>query len=200
MSRPGTSHPAVAPASRVSGTSHAALAPASRAAAQVGVWTRRDAVRMYGESRVRAQLLARRWTTPLPHVLVTHNGPLTKQRLWVALLGAPPGALLHGLSAAARDGLRGLAPDGLTLVIPLARPASRRRPSSISPPTGASRSGGRECWASKTSVHSPCRRVPECREASSTRPARRFRPFARASSSWPLFNRDWSPRWRCGTR
>jgi hypothetical protein len=101
------------------GTSHPALAPASRAAARVGVWTRRDAVRVSGEAQVRAQLEARRWTTPLPHVVVTHNGPLTdEQRLWVALLGAPPGALLHGLSAAVQDGLRGLTPDGLTLVIP----------------------------------------------------------------------------------
>jgi hypothetical protein len=55
----------------------------------------------------------------VPHVVVTHNGPLTdEQRLWVALLGAPPGALLHGPSAAVQDGLRGLTPDGLTLVIP----------------------------------------------------------------------------------
>lgn len=92
MSGPGTSHPAAVP-------------PASRAAAEVGVWTRRDAVRVSGEPYVRAQLMARRWTMPLPHVVVTHNGPLTEeQRMWVALLGAPPGAMLHGLSAAVSDG------------------------------------------------------------------------------------------------
>jgi hypothetical protein len=38
--------------------------------------------------------------------------------MWVALLGAPPGALLHGLSGAVHDGLHGFSPDGLTLVIP----------------------------------------------------------------------------------
>jgi hypothetical protein len=55
----------------------------------------------------------------LPHVVVTHNGALSyEQRMWVALLGAPPGAVLHGLSAAVQDGLRGFKPDGLTLVIP----------------------------------------------------------------------------------
>jgi hypothetical protein len=63
--------------------------------------------------------MAKRWAAPLPHVVVAHNGPLSdEQRMWVALLGAPPGALLHGLSAAVQDGLRGFTPDGLTLVIP----------------------------------------------------------------------------------
>lgn len=52
-------------------------------------------------------------------VVVQHNGPLTSdQRMWVALLSAPPGALLHGLCAAAYDGLRGFSLDGLTLVVP----------------------------------------------------------------------------------
>lgn len=92
---------------------------ASRAAAAVDVWTRHDAVRVHGVGHVRGQLLASRWTAPLPNVVVTHNGPLSdQQRMWVALLGAPPGALLHGLSAAVWDGLRGLTPDGLSLVIP----------------------------------------------------------------------------------
>jgi hypothetical protein len=102
------------------GASHAPPpSSASLAAGEVGVWTRRAAVLVHGEAYVRAQLKARRWTTPLPHVVVNHNGPLSdEQRLWIALLGAPPGALLHGLSAAVWDGLRGLTPDGLTLVIP----------------------------------------------------------------------------------
>jgi hypothetical protein len=74
---------------------------------------------MYGAGYVRAQLTAKRWAAPLRHVVVAHNGPLSdEQRMWVALLGAPPGALLHGLSAAVQDGLRGFTPDGLTLVIP----------------------------------------------------------------------------------
>jgi hypothetical protein len=95
------------------------LTAAANAAAAVDVWTRQDAVRVYGAGHVRAQLLAHRWATPLPHIVVAHNGPMSdQQRMWVALLGAPPGALLHGLSAAMWDGLRGLTPDGLSLVIP----------------------------------------------------------------------------------
>jgi hypothetical protein len=74
---------------------------------------------VFGAGHLRAQLKAQRWAAPLPHVVVAHNGPLSEeQRMWVALLGAPPGALLHGLSAAVQDGLRGFTPDGLTLVIP----------------------------------------------------------------------------------
>ncbi len=92
---------------------------ASAAAAAVGVWTRRDSVLVYGEGHVRSQLAGRRWAAPLPHVVVQANGPLSsEQKMWIALLAAPPGPLLHGLSAAVVDGLRGFSPDGLTLVIP----------------------------------------------------------------------------------
>ncbi len=95
------------------------LSPAHAAAAAVGVWTRRDSVQVYGEGHVRAQLAARRWAAPLPHVVVHANGPLsTEQKMWTALLAAPPGVLLHGLSSAVVDGLRGFTPDGLTLVLP----------------------------------------------------------------------------------
>jgi hypothetical protein len=95
------------------------LSPVQSRAASCGVWRRREAIRTYGEGHLRAQLAANRWATPSPRVVVFHNGPLTEeQRMWVALLGAPPGAMLHGLSAAAWDGLRGFPPDGLSLVIP----------------------------------------------------------------------------------
>ncbi len=48
-----------------------------------------------------------------------HNGPLTQdQQMWVALMSAPPGTLLHGLSGAQHDGLRGITPHQLTLVVP----------------------------------------------------------------------------------
>ncbi|MBA3233275.1 MAG: hypothetical protein H0T17_04925 [Propionibacteriales bacterium] len=93
--------------------------PSVLAAREAGVWSRRDACLLFGEPRVRAQLAGRRWQAPLPSVLVTHNGSLTdEQRMWVVLLGAPPGVRLHGLSAAVHDGLRGLEPDGLTIVMP----------------------------------------------------------------------------------
>jgi hypothetical protein len=84
-----------------------------------GVHRRSDLCRVRGEPYVQAQLDAHRWQTPLPHVVVTHNGPLTeKQRMWVVLIGGPPGTRLHGLSALAHDGLRRLEPDHLTVVIP----------------------------------------------------------------------------------
>lgn len=92
---------------------------ASAAAAATGVWTRRDACRRFGESHVRAQIAAGRWVAPVPTVVVTHNGPITtQQRIWVALSAAPPGTVLGGLSAAEFDGLKGFAPDGISLVIP----------------------------------------------------------------------------------
>lgn len=101
-------------------TNDPALIPrAVREAARAGVCTRRLARAQFGDSFVRAQLAARRWQAPLRTVVVTHNGPLTdQQRMWVALLAAPPAAMLHGLSGAVHDGLRGLDPDGLTIVIP----------------------------------------------------------------------------------
>lgn len=38
--------------------------------------------------------------------------------MWVALLAAPPGSMLHGLSAAQHDGLKGIEPDHLAIVVP----------------------------------------------------------------------------------
>lgn len=74
---------------------------------------------LYGDGLVRAHLAGGRWQQPVHGVLVTHNGPLPlEQRTWVALLAAPPGAMLHGLSAATYDGLNGLAPDALSIVVP----------------------------------------------------------------------------------
>jgi hypothetical protein len=101
--------------------------PARQAAAAVGVWRRVDCVTRYGEGHVRAQLAARRWTSPVPTVVVQHNGPLTtQQQIWVALFAAPPGALLHGLTAARFDGLEGFTADELGLVIPGSSYAPRR--------------------------------------------------------------------------
>lgn len=91
----------------------------TEAAAAAGVLTRLEAGRRYGVGRVRAQLAAHRWQAPSPHIVVLHNGPVTdEQRMWVALLAAPRGAMLHGLSAAVASGLEGFTVDHLTLVIP----------------------------------------------------------------------------------
>jgi len=76
-------------------------------------------VRLYGECHVRAQVRARRWQMPTPLVIIAHNGPPTSlQRIWASWSGSPRGSMLHGLSAAAFDGLIGLEPDTLTLVTP----------------------------------------------------------------------------------
>src|SRR5689334_119626 len=84
-----------------------------------GVWRRADLAREVGAGRVRAQVDASRWQTPFPSVVVMYNGPLTdEQRMWAALTAAPPGAMLHGLSALEHEGFRGFAPDGLAIVVP----------------------------------------------------------------------------------
>ncbi len=92
---------------------------AAGAARQVGVLTLQAAALTHGRSHVSAQLGARRWQAPTARVVVMHNGPLTQdQQMWVALMSAPPGTLLHGLSGAQHDGLRGITPHQLTLVVP----------------------------------------------------------------------------------
>jgi hypothetical protein len=84
-----------------------------------GVWRRRDLIISGSDSRVRVQLQARRWQAPFPQVIVLHNGPLTpEQRIWSVLMAAPPGAMLHGLSALEHDGYRAFQPAGLAIVIP----------------------------------------------------------------------------------
>jgi hypothetical protein len=77
------------------------------------------ATALYGDGHVRAQLDARRWQQPVARVLVDHNGPLApEQQMWVVLLAAPEGAMLHGLTAATHSGLKGFEPDDLAIVIP----------------------------------------------------------------------------------
>lgn len=108
------------------GSNPAHIADAARS---VDVLSFADAARLYGVGHVRAQLSGRRWQAPSPLVVVRHNGPLTDaQRMWVALLSAPGGTLLHGLSAAAHDGLTGLSPDALTFVLPGAARDPRKNP------------------------------------------------------------------------
>lgn len=109
-------------------SSSLALSPVAHAAAASDVWRRRDACLLYGEAHVRAQVAGRRWVAPVPSVIVGHNGPLTpKQRVWVALLAAPKGAVLGGLSAAEQDGFRGFEPTEISLVIPGHARKPRRR-------------------------------------------------------------------------
>jgi hypothetical protein len=88
-------------------------------ARETGVWRRAELAREVGAARLRAQVDARRWQLPFPSVVVLHNGPITdEQRLWAALTAAPPGAMLHGLSALVHEGMRGFPPESLAIVVP----------------------------------------------------------------------------------
>ena len=71
---------------------------------------------------MRWRLGSGRWRRVRPGVLVTQSGPLTeKQRLWVPLLAAGPGAVLAGLTAARLDGLTGFDDPRVYLLIPASR-------------------------------------------------------------------------------
>ena len=71
---------------------------------------------------MRWRLGSGRWRRVGPGVLVTQSGPLTeKQRLWVPLLAAGPGAVLAGLTAARLDGLTGFDDPRVYLLIPASR-------------------------------------------------------------------------------
>jgi hypothetical protein len=84
---------------------------------------------------LRAQLSARRWQAPFAQAVVLHNGPLTReQRMWSALMAAPPGAVLHGLSALEHDGFRGFPPETLAIVVPRGS-ANPRRHQLAAPPS-----------------------------------------------------------------
>jgi hypothetical protein len=89
---------------------------------------RAEAVRRSSAAHVQAELDARRWQSPIPSVVVMHNGPLTaSQRMWVSLLAAPAGSVLGGLSAAGFDGLRGFPPETITVVAPASSRNQRSR-------------------------------------------------------------------------
>lgn len=88
-------------------------------AATLGVLSPRVADRTpYVRRRVRAGL----WTR-YGRVVVCHNGPLTpEQALWVAVLRSPRGAVVSGLTAAARRGLAGHPAEKPELLVPASGP------------------------------------------------------------------------------
>ena len=93
--------------------------PLAAEAVKQGVVRRWHAGVAVGEASVRTQLRNGRWQSPAPGIVVLHNGPLTAdQRLWIALTASPPGSVVGGLAAAGYDGLTGLRPDHLTIVVP----------------------------------------------------------------------------------
>jgi hypothetical protein len=89
------------------------------ARAPASVLTARRALALHTRGYVRAQLDGRRWQRPARGVVVTHNGPLTEdERLWVALLGAPAGSALAGLTAARLDRFEGFEPGTIDVLVP----------------------------------------------------------------------------------
>ncbi len=67
---------------------------------------------------------SKQWANPAIGVFVNHNGPLTdEQRDWVALLAAPPGSVLGGLSALRHDGFTAFNP--VTPIVVAKRSASK---------------------------------------------------------------------------
>jgi hypothetical protein len=89
---------------------------------QCGVLTTASAVSWLGLAAVRWRLQSGRWQRPCRGILVTHSGPLSREEmLWVAVLGARPGAALGGLTAARLDGLTGFDDGRIHVVVPESR-------------------------------------------------------------------------------
>jgi hypothetical protein len=88
---------------------------------QRDVISRRQALRFLSEAAVRHRLESGRWRVTERGVYVTHSGPVTsEQRLMIASLAAGAGrpAVLGGLSALAKMGLRGWSRDIVFVLLP----------------------------------------------------------------------------------
>ncbi|KQX74540.1 type IV toxin-antitoxin system AbiEi family antitoxin domain-containing protein [Aeromicrobium sp. Root472D3] len=87
---------------------------------QHGVVTRSQALTLMTRHQLYRLVTSGRWAHPARGVFVHHTGPLTPaQRDWVALLAAPPGSVLGGLSALAHDGFTGFSPPRPAVVAPM---------------------------------------------------------------------------------
>jgi Protein of unknown function (DUF559) len=86
------------------------------------VLTVASAIALIGEPAVRWRLHSGRWQRPCRGVLVTHSGGISEtERLWIAVLGAGPQAVLGGLTAARLDGLAGFDDRATHLLLPACR-------------------------------------------------------------------------------
>jgi very-short-patch-repair endonuclease len=86
---------------------------------QHGTVSRDEALRHLSRGALDQYVAAGRWQHPHPAVYVAHNGPLTRdQVLWVSVLGVGSGAVLAGLTAAERCGLRGFPDHRVHVLIP----------------------------------------------------------------------------------
>ncbi|MEJ7633841.1 type IV toxin-antitoxin system AbiEi family antitoxin domain-containing protein [Aeromicrobium sp.] len=71
---------------------------------QHGVLTRIQALELMSRHHLYRLVESGIWRSPARGVFVNHNGPLTPtQRDWVALLAAPPGSVLGGLTALSHE-------------------------------------------------------------------------------------------------
>jgi hypothetical protein len=94
---------------------------------QDGTLTREQAVRVLGRSRLGWLIRDSQWQSPVPGVVVAHNGPLSGQQWqWVAVHSAGAGAVLAGLAAAVAGGLRRRSVGPTDVLIPGERRADRR--------------------------------------------------------------------------
>ena len=95
---------------------------------QDGVVSAASALAWMSPKELRWRVTSGRWQRPCRGIVVAHSGPLTpRQRLWVAVLWAGPGAVLAGLTAAALDGLEGFPVTRTHLLVP-ARRSVRKEP------------------------------------------------------------------------
>lgn len=92
---------------------------------QDGVLSWSQALACTSRSHARWAVRSGRWQRPSARAIVLHNGPLSeRQRVWVALVSAPPGSAVGGLVAANHDGLSGFAYENVDIVVP----QGQRRP------------------------------------------------------------------------
>ena len=93
------------------------------------VLTVASAIAAVGEPAVRWRLRSGRWQRPCRGVIVTHSGGISDtERLWIAVLGAGPEAVLGGLTAARLDGLSGFDERATHLLLPAYRQVRTRLP------------------------------------------------------------------------
>jgi hypothetical protein len=95
---------------------------------QRAVISRRQALAMMPEARLRRYVATGRWANPYRGIYVAHNGPLDdEQRVWIGILGAGHGWLapLAGTSALFAWGLRGYEDQTVHVYVPKAMRRTR---------------------------------------------------------------------------
>jgi hypothetical protein len=92
---------------------------------QNGVISRRQALRLLSEKRLRHLVASGRWRAAHRGVLLAHTGPITQdQRVWIAILAVGP-SYLGGVAALRRFGLRGVRSRTIDVLLPASRRTAR---------------------------------------------------------------------------